>query len=104
VRAIAGRIEWHHTPRHESWLNMAEIVPAAPTKQCLDWRIESLAELRRQITAWEEAREGGAQATHAGTYFCCRDCHHIGRRDCGGLAARGLNNPGERVDRGRPRG
>ena len=56
ARAIAERIEWHYTPKHGSWLNMAEIELAALSKQCLDRRIGSVDELRREVWAWEERR------------------------------------------------
>jgi transposase len=56
ARAIAERLEWHYTPKHGSWLNMAEIELAALTKQCLDRRLESVTVLERQVSAWEEER------------------------------------------------
>jgi transposase len=56
ARQIAERIEWHYTPKHGSWLNMAEIELAALSKQCLDRRIPSLEELRRLVAAWNEER------------------------------------------------
>jgi hypothetical protein len=56
ARAIAARLEWHYTPRHGSWLNMAEIELAALAKQCLARRLESAAVLEREVTAWEEER------------------------------------------------
>ena len=59
ARAIAGRLEWHYTPRHGSWLNMAEIELAALTKQCLDRRIGSMARLRWEVAAWEAERNEG---------------------------------------------
>ena len=63
ARAIAGRIEWHYTPKHGSWLNMAEIEWAALSKQCLGRRIASRAELEREVSAWQEERnERGVEA------------------------------------------
>jgi transposase len=63
ARAIAERIEWHYTPKHGSWLNMAEIELAALSKQCLGRRIGSAEELRRQVAAWEaERNECGVEA------------------------------------------
>jgi DDE superfamily endonuclease len=56
ARRIAARLEWHYTPRHGSWLNMAEIELAALTKQCLDRRIGSMARLRWEVAAWEAER------------------------------------------------
>lgn len=56
ARAIAKRLEWHYTPKHGSWLNMAEIEFAALSKQCLDRRIGSFAQLHGQVAAWEAER------------------------------------------------
>jgi len=56
ARRIAERLEWHYTPRHGSWLNMAEIELAALAKQCLGRRIGSREELERAVAAWEEER------------------------------------------------
>jgi hypothetical protein len=56
ARRIAERLEWHYTPRHGSWLNMAEIELAALGKQCLGRRIGSREELGREAGAWEEER------------------------------------------------
>ena len=56
ARRIAERLEIHHTPKHGSWLNVAEIELSVLSRQCLDRRIETAAELRRQVTAWEEPR------------------------------------------------
>jgi hypothetical protein len=56
ARAIAAKLEWHYTPKHGSWLNMAEIEFAALAKQCLGRRIGSRQELERVVAAWEEDR------------------------------------------------
>ena len=56
ARAIAERLEWHYTPRHGSWLNMAEIELAALGTQCLARRIGSMDELAREVAAWEAER------------------------------------------------
>jgi hypothetical protein len=56
ARRIAARLEWHYTPRHGSWLNMAEIEFAALSKQCLGRRIGSREELERVIAAWVQDR------------------------------------------------
>jgi len=54
--AIAGKLEWHYTPRHGSWLNVAEVELAALSKQCLGRRIGTKAELERRVGVWEEER------------------------------------------------
>jgi len=56
ARRIAERLEIHHTPKHGSWLNMAEIELAVLARQCLDRRIETKEELEREVAAWEEDR------------------------------------------------
>jgi DDE superfamily endonuclease len=56
ARRIAEKLEIHHTPKHGSWLNMAEIELSVLARQCLDRRIESKEELKREVAAWEEER------------------------------------------------
>ena len=56
ARRIAEKLEIHHTPKHGSWLNMAEIELSVLSRQCLDRRIESTEILRREVQAWEGAR------------------------------------------------
>lgn len=53
---VASRIEWHDTPEHASWLNIAEIELAALSTECLGRRIGSKEDLERQTKAWEESR------------------------------------------------
>ncbi len=60
AQRLAQRIEIHHTPKHGSWLNMAEIELSALTRQCLSRRIARADTLQRQITAWEESRNAGS--------------------------------------------
>lgn len=52
ARMLARRLEIHHTPKHGSWLNIAESELSALTKQCLDRRIPDSDFLRREVTAW----------------------------------------------------
>lgn len=59
---LAGRLEIHHTPKHGSWLNMAEIELSVLTRQCLDERIGEEETLRDKIQVWEIARNE-SQAT-----------------------------------------
>jgi hypothetical protein len=56
ARRIAERLEIHYTPKHGSWLNMAEIELSVLSRQCLDRRIESLEKLKREVSAWEQER------------------------------------------------
>jgi len=62
ARRILDRLELHHTPKHGSWLNMAEIELSVLGGQCLDRRIADVATLRREIAAWETPRNR-AEAT-----------------------------------------
>ena len=52
ARRIWERLELHHTPKHGSWLDIAEIELSAFTKGCLDRRISTIEELQRESTAW----------------------------------------------------
>jgi len=56
ARAIAAKFEWHYTPKHGSWLNMAEIELSALGRQCLAQRIESMTALSEQVDAWQNDR------------------------------------------------
>jgi hypothetical protein len=56
ARRIAERLEIHHTPKHGSWLNVAEIELSVLSRQCLDRRIETREELEREVEAWEGER------------------------------------------------
>jgi hypothetical protein len=53
--ALAQRLEIHHTPKHGSWLNIAEIELSALTRQCLDRRIGDLEILNTELAAWQHA-------------------------------------------------
>jgi transposase len=53
---MAKRLEIYFTPKHGSWLNMAEIELSALTSQCLRCRIDNLAKLREEIRAWQKDR------------------------------------------------
>jgi hypothetical protein len=53
---LRRRLEIHYTPKNGSWLNMAEIELSILTKQCLNRRIATAEELRRQLGAWQEQR------------------------------------------------
>jgi transposase len=60
ARHLAERIEWHYTPKHGSWLNVAECELAVLARQCLDRRIPDLATLRREVAAWQVNRDEAA--------------------------------------------
>jgi hypothetical protein len=52
-------LEIHYTPKHGSWLNIAELELSVLTRQCLDRRIADLDTLRRETQAWETRRNEG---------------------------------------------
>ena len=56
VRRPAEPLEIHYTPKHGSWLNMAEIELSALKGQCLDRRIPYMETMRRHVAAWENDR------------------------------------------------
>ena len=60
ARRLAERLEIHHTPKHGSWLNMAEIELSVLAHQCLDERMESQEKLARAVAAWEQSRNAAA--------------------------------------------
>ena len=55
---LLSRLVFHYTPKHGSWLNMAEIEFSVLSRQCLSGRIGDLDALRRQCKAWERERNG----------------------------------------------
>jgi DDE superfamily endonuclease len=59
---ILRKLDFHYTPKHGSWLNMAEIEFAVVSTQCLDRRLGDQERVRRAITAWETGRNA-AKAT-----------------------------------------
>lgn len=64
AHALAARLELHHTPRHGSWLNIAEIELSALTRQCLDRRIEDLTVLNHELAAWQHATNADQRQVH----------------------------------------
>ena len=55
---IAQKIEWHYTPEHGSWLNMAECELSVLRRQCLSRRISDADTLKQEVAAWEAKRNG----------------------------------------------
>ncbi len=56
ARRLAERFEWHYTPKHGSWLNMAETELGVLSSQCLDRRIADQDSLSREVDAWQKHR------------------------------------------------
>lgn len=56
ARRLARRLEIHHTPKHGSWLNIAENELSALTRQCLSRRIGTIENMASEVEAWNQAR------------------------------------------------
>lgn len=56
ARRLAARLEWHYTPEHGSWLNVAESELSVFSRQCLNRRLASVGEVAREARAWETRR------------------------------------------------
>lgn len=64
ARRIAQKIEWHYTPEHGSWLNMAETELSVLTRQCLNRRIADADTLACEVAAWQERRNHAQTPIH----------------------------------------
>jgi hypothetical protein len=62
ARRLIKKLEFHHTPKHGSWLNMAEIEFGVLANQCLDRRLGNVQSVKTEVAAWETERNA-AQAT-----------------------------------------
>ena len=60
ARRILNRLEFHYTPKHGSWLNMAEIELSVLSRQCLDRRIPDSETLKAETDVWETRRNTSA--------------------------------------------
>lgn len=56
ARRLTNRFEWHYTPQHGSWLNVAEMELSVLMRQCLDRRVPDSTTLSREIATWEQQR------------------------------------------------
>lgn len=61
ARRLAERLEIHYTPKHGSWLNIAEIELSVLKGQCLDRRIPKIEVMRAHVAAWEKSRNSSAR-------------------------------------------
>ena len=66
AQRLVKRFEWHYTPKHGSWLDMAEAELAILAKQCLDQRIKDQATLKAEVGAWLAKRN----TAHAKADWC----------------------------------
>jgi len=64
ARRLLDRLEFHHTPKHASWLNMAEIEIGIVSRQCLGGRIDDAVKMTREIRAWEKERNAAEAKIH----------------------------------------
>ena len=64
ARRIAERFEWHYTPKHGSWLNIAECELSIMARQCLDRRIPDQPSLEREVSAWATNRNAANTKTN----------------------------------------
>jgi transposase len=61
---ISARLEWHYTPEHGSWLNVAEIDLSVLERQCLNRRIADKETLIHEVAAWQERRNAEQVTIH----------------------------------------
>jgi DDE superfamily endonuclease len=64
ARRLADKVEWHYTPKHGSWLNIAEIEFSVLARQCLDRRIPDKPLLKGEVAAWAVRRNQEGAAVH----------------------------------------
>jgi hypothetical protein len=64
AKRLADKLEIHYTPKHGSWLNMAEIELSVLARQCLDRRLSEVATLTYEVAAWEQARNRAGRTVH----------------------------------------
>jgi hypothetical protein len=64
ARRIARKLEFHLTPKHGSWLNVAESELAVLSNQCLNRRLPTLVIIRKEVTAWERQRNADGVKIH----------------------------------------
>jgi hypothetical protein len=64
ARRILDKVEFHHTPKHGSWLNMAETEINIMGRQCLNRRLESQSLIAEEVAAWEDERNTRGERVH----------------------------------------
>jgi hypothetical protein len=62
AKRLVDKLEIHHTPKHGSWLNMAEIELSVLARQCLDRRVPDEETLKAEVAAWQDRRNGSEAA------------------------------------------
>jgi len=71
AKRILDKLDFHYTPKHGSWLNIAEIELSVLSGQCLDQRIPDQESLKQVLAAWEAERN--AKATKVNWHFTTKD-------------------------------
>ena len=64
ARRLLDRIEWHYTPKHGSWVNMAETEISIMNGQCLDRRLDNQETIATEVAAWEGKRNAQEACIH----------------------------------------
>jgi len=64
ARRLLDKIEWHYTPKHGSWVNMAETEIGIMNRQCLDRRLDSVAKVAAEVAPWESKRNAQEARIH----------------------------------------
>jgi hypothetical protein len=64
ARRLSEKLEIHHTPKHGSWLNMAEIELSVLSRQCLNRRVPNFETLEAEAAAWQERRDAAGVKIH----------------------------------------
>ena len=64
ARRLLNKIEFHYTPKHGSWLNMAETEINIMNGQCLNRRLDSQALIAKEVAAWEKKRNTAKSCIH----------------------------------------
>jgi hypothetical protein len=64
ARRLLDKIEWHYTPKHGSWLNMAETEIGIMNSQCLDRRLDSVEKVAAEVAPWENKRNAQEARIH----------------------------------------
>jgi hypothetical protein len=62
AKRLADKLEIHYTPKHGSWLNMAEIELSVLQRQCLERRLGDRVTIKQEVAAWVAARNGAASS------------------------------------------
>lgn len=76
ARRLLDRIEFHYTPKHGSWVNMAETEINILKSQCLNQRLESQARLAAEVVAWEKHRNDKKARIHW-TFILAAACQKL---------------------------